>query len=360
MTATGFAIVGSGWIGGVIADALREVDDAELRLVVSRNPTTAAALADAHGAAWSSDMAGYLTTEAAAGVDVVVVGTPSSTHADIAVQALEAGRHVLVEKPLDITLKNADRIIEAERRTGTMVAVVSQHRFDRGAERLLAAARGGALGRLTSATASCAWWRGQSYYDSGPGRGTWALDGGGAAMTQGIHVIDLLVAAMGEPVEVFARTATLAHERIEVEDTAVAVVTFAGGGLATIHATTAAYPGVETSLRVHGDTGSAALVDDALTFWHVADDPAPQIRLGESGAALNQVTAEDAVTPAERGLGPAHAAQLRDLVRAVRARAAGDRGARPRVGSAEGRRVLALVLGMYESARTGRPVPLHG
>ncbi|WP_448071933.1 Gfo/Idh/MocA family protein [Georgenia yuyongxinii] len=355
MRPLGFAIVGAGAIGGVFADAVAQTADAELRLVVARRPDPVRALAEAHGAAWSTDLDGYL---AADDVDVVVVATPSGTHADRAVPALESGKHVLVEKPLDVSLAAADRIIDAERRTGNVVAVVSQHRFDRSAERVAAAVAAGGLGRPTSATASCAWWRGQSYYDSGAWRGTWALDGGGATMNQAVHIIDLLLAVMGPPEEVFAWTGTLAHDRIEVEDTAVAVVRFASGALGTIQATTAAYPGVESALRVFGDAGSAVIVDDELTFLHATDGAAPEVGMAESGTAANQVTAADRLGDDERGLGPAHVRQLEDLVAVVRARQRGDRSARPRVGTAAARTTLALILGMYDSARTGRPVRL--
>ncbi|MGB7982116.1 MAG: Gfo/Idh/MocA family oxidoreductase [Candidatus Nanopelagicales bacterium] len=357
MRPLGFAIVGAGAIGPVFADAVAATADAELRLVVARRAEPARELAEAHGAAWSADPEGYL--DAADDVDVVIVATPSGTHADITVPALEAGKHVLVEKPLDVTLDAADRIIEAERRTGNVVAVISQHRFDRSAERVAAAVRSGHLGRLTSATASCAWWRGQSYYDSGAWRGTWALDGGGATMNQAVHVIDLMLAMMGPPEEVFAYTGTLAHERIEVEDTAVAVVRFSSGALGTVHATTAAYPGVGAALRVYGDAGSAVIVDDELVFLHATAGVKPEVHLAESGAATNQVTATDRLRDDERALGQAHVRQLEDLVATVRARQRGDLSARPRVGTIEGRAVLALVLGMYESARAGRPVRLN-
>src|SRR5262249_50759286 len=144
-------------------------------------------------------------------VDAVVVCTPSGTHADLAAAALRAGKHVVIEKPIDVSLAAADRVIAAERRYGRTVAVISQHRFDRAAEKVASVLNAGELGALTSANASCAWWRGQSYYDSGRWRGTWELDGGGATMNQAVHTIDLMLAMMGRPVEVFAYTARLAH-----------------------------------------------------------------------------------------------------------------------------------------------------
>ena len=137
--------------------------------------------------------------------------------------------------------------------------------------------RDGHLGTITSAIASHAWWRGQSYYDSGDWRGTWALDGGGAVMNQTVHTINLLITTLGTPVEVFAYTGCLAHERIEVEDTAVAVVKFASGALGVIHGTTAAYPGLDASLRVFGSKGSAVITDDELVFFHANAGDAPEI-----------------------------------------------------------------------------------
>jgi UDP-N-acetyl-2-amino-2-deoxyglucuronate dehydrogenase len=150
-------------------------------------------------------------------------------------------------------LEKTDQIIEPQRAAGTVMTVISQHRFDPATEVTLAAIRNGELGRITSGIASIDWWRGQSYYDSGDWRGTWELDGGGALMNQGVHTVDLLVAALGEPVEVFAYTGTLAHERIETEDAAVDVVKFASGALGVLHGSTAAYPGLSARLQVHGD-----------------------------------------------------------------------------------------------------------
>jgi UDP-N-acetyl-2-amino-2-deoxyglucuronate dehydrogenase len=340
-----FAVVGSGVIAGVIAAALADVEDAELRVVVGRSADSARRLADQHGARWTDDIAGWLRTPVAASVDVVVVATPSGTHAGLVITALEAGKHVLVEKPIEVSLEAADRIIDAERRTGNIVAVVSQHRFDAATERVVEAVRSGGLGRLTSAIASCAWWRPQSYYDGAAWRGTSELDGGGAIMNQGIHLVDLLLAVMGEPVEVYARTGLLAHEGIEVEDTAVATVEFASGALGVVHATTAASPGLEASLRIHGDRGSAVIVDDELVYLGIG----PVVDDQTEGAAAGE--------PAG-GLGPAHVKQLRDLVAVIRARQTGAVDAVPRVGTTDGRGALALVLAMYDSARSGRPVRL--
>jgi len=345
-----FALVGAGMIGGVHAKALSELPDvAELVAVVDSDAAKAQALAGRYGtAAATADLDAVLRRD---DIDAVSICTPSGLHADGAVAALDAGKHVVVEKPLDITLLAADRIIDAEKRSGKTVTVISQHRFDASSEKVLQAVRDGHLGTITSAVASHAWWRGQTYYDSGDWRGTWALDGGGAVMNQTVHTINLLTTIVGTPVEVFAYRACLAHERIEVEDTAVAVVKFASGALGMIHGTTAAYPGLDASLRVYGSKGSAVISNDQLEFLHVNAGPAPEIAMSEM-TGLNQVTDEFRLEPGDLAMGVAHRRQLADFVEAV------TTGRAPRVGTAEARTSLSVILAMYSSAASGHPVSL--
>ena len=344
----GFAIVGSGMIAQVHARALAELGGtAQLRAVVGRNASTTAALAARYDAAATDDLAAVL---ADAEIDAVIDCGPSGTRAGLAVAALRAGKHVVLEKPMALTLSDADRIIAAERESGRRVAVVSQHRFERSAQRVAAAIRSGGLGTVTSVIASCAWWRGQSYYDSAAWRGTWEMDGGGAAMNQAIHVIDLMVFLLGLPTEVFAYTGLLAHQRMEVEDTAVAVVKLPRGALGLIHATTAAFPGLDMSLRVYGSRGSAVITDDELVFLHQNPSTAPEVAVPARRAELNQVTGQDRLTSRPTPLGPAHRAQLADFIDAVHT------GRPMAVGSADGRATLSVVLGMYESARACRPI----
>jgi UDP-N-acetyl-2-amino-2-deoxyglucuronate dehydrogenase len=259
----------------------------------------------------------------------------------------------MIEKPIDVTLEAADRIIAAERASGKKVAVVSQHRFDPTTEKVMAAIQAGDLGRLTSGIASTAWWRGQSYYDAGRWRGIWAMDGGGAVMNQTIHTIDLLVAMLGVPIEVFAYTARLAHERIEVEDTAVAVARFPSGALGVIHGTTAAYPGLDASVRVFGTKGSAVIADDELVYFHRNPGDAPELSMPAPTTETKQVTNADTLTAGQQGLVAAHVAQFADFVEAIRT------GRPVRVGTREARATLAVVLGLYESAASGQPVPIQ-
>jgi len=345
-----FAVIGAGFIGAVHARVLTELADvAELVAVVDTDLAKAETLAGRFGVpVASTDLADALRGDA---VDAVSLCTPSGLHADGAVAALESGKHVVIEKPLDVTLSAADRIIDAEKRSGKTVAVIFQHRFDASTEKVLRAVRDGHLGTVTSAIASHAWWRGQTYYDSGAWRGTRAIDGGGALMNQTVHTINLMTTIVGTPVEVFAYTACLAHDRIEVEDTAVTVVKFASGALGIIHGTTAAYPGLDASLRVFGTKGSAVISDDELTFIHENPGEATEITMSDM-TGLNQVTDEFRLAPADRTMGLAHRRQLADFIDAI------TTGRAPRVGTAEARTSLAVVLALYESAASGRPVKL--
>ncbi|MEU7906500.1 Gfo/Idh/MocA family oxidoreductase [Actinoplanes sp. NPDC049118] len=291
-------------------------------------------------------------TEALCGVDidVVVVCSPTGRHGEMAIEALDAGKHVVVEKPAETTVARIDEIIEAREKAGTLVTVVSQHRFDPATEATLAAIDRGELGRITSGIASIDWWRGQSYYDSGSWRGTWDLDGGGALMNQGVHTVDLLVAALGRPVEVFAYTGTLAHERIEVEDVAVGVVRFDSGALGVLHATTAAYPGLSARVQVHGDRGSAVIDNDRLAFLH-ATAPGSDPEELPTGTTYTRAVPTAGSDPGL--LSDAHRLQYLNFLGAL------DGTERLRVDLETNRRSVAVITGAYESARTGRPVTLR-
>jgi predicted dehydrogenase len=266
----------------------------------------------------------------------------------------------LVEKPIDVSLPRARQLATlatAVAQRGQLSTVVSQHRFDPASVAVAAAAADGRLGRLTSAVASVAWWRAQEYYDSAEWRGTWALDGGGALMNQGVHTVDLLVWLLGRPVEVFAHTARLAHEGIEVEDVAAATVRFDSGALAVLHATTAAYPGLSVRLQVHGSAGSAVLHDDQLEYLHLAGDGSGATG-GPLGGAEPENQAARAVPDTELRGSPkpddafviGHLRQYQDMVDAI------DNRRPPAVTLADGLLAMAVVRSVYLSAMLHRSI----
>jgi predicted dehydrogenase len=357
------AVVGCGVIGRTHATAILELDRLRLRVLVDAAAERAEALADTVEERTGARPAVYTSiADALAGPeqpDLVVLGTPSGMHVDQAVEALEAGAHVLIEKPLDVDVRRGRRLAEAARDAagrGQVCSVVSQHRFDPSSQAVHRAIEAGEFGRLTSAVASVSWWRSQAYYDSGDWRGTWALDGGGALMNQGVHTLDLLLWFLGRPVTVSAEFGLLAHEDVEVEDTVVATLTFESGALAVLHATTAAHPGLTARIQVLGAKGSAVIDSDRLEYFHAADggDPPAMGRQGGGNQAEHRRVPDEAapegVDATQFPLG--HLRQYRDLLAAI------DASRAPGVTVDDALLALATVRAVYVSAVTGEKVTI--
>lgn len=279
----GVALVGAGAMGTVHAAIASGIDELDVVAIVDPSSDASARLANRLEAAGLRRPDAYSTLEEALEspeVEFVVITTPSGLHVSQATSALDARRHVMLEKPLDVNLERARILTERASKAaddGLVASVVSQHRFDAATAIVAEALDSNAFGRLTTAIASTAWWRPQSYYDSADWRGTWTLDGGGALMNQGVHNLDLLLSFFGRPVEVSGQMALLAHHSIEVEDSVVATVSFESGAVASVHATTAAYPGLSTRLHVMGSLGSAIIEDDVLTYFHAAASPDAEV-----------------------------------------------------------------------------------
>ncbi len=239
MAQHGFGIIGCGMIAEFHTRAINEIPGSQV--VAAYDQVKASAEKIASMASGQCQLCDNLESLLARpDVDVVCICTPSGAHAELVVQAARAGKHVVVEKPLEITLARCDAIIEACDAAGVRLCAIFPSRFTAANIRLKEAISGGRFGRLTLGDTYVKWWRTQQYYDSGGWRGTWALDGGGALMNQAIHNVDLLYWLMGDVESIVALTATLAHSRIEVEDTAVASLRFKNGALGTIEAATSA------------------------------------------------------------------------------------------------------------------------
>jgi predicted dehydrogenase len=278
----------------------------------------------------------------------VSVCVPSGLHAEVGIQAARAGKHLVVEKPIDVSLAAADRLIEAADAAGVALTVISQHRFDPGLAELRRLLDAGALGRLLVGEASTKWFRSQAYYDSGPWRGTWDLDGG-SMMNQGIHYVDLLRWTMGPVAEVSAVYATLNHD-MEAEDTALAVLRFASGAVGTIASSTVVFPGFAQRLEVSGSGGTVVVEDGVIVRQDLTDDAG---KLGLRGTRLPRPAAEPGAASNAADLGvSSHAAQIADLL------AAADEGRAPYVTGRDGRDTVALIRAVYDSAREGKPVTL--
>jgi predicted dehydrogenase len=346
----GFAIVGCGMIARFHVRALREIPAARVAALVSRSGASAQQLLAETGLPPCPVFRSVEDAVRAPGVDAVVVATPSGAHREPALVAAGAGKHVVVEKPLEITGPRCQDVIDACARAGVRLCTVFPSRFGDASLALRAAVDAGKFGRLTLGETTCKWWRGQRYYDEGGWKGTRALDGGGALMNQAIHNVDLLLWLMGDATHVSGFTATLAHERVEVEDTAAAVIRFASGALGVIQAATSVHPGYPKTVALHGDRGSAVVEQDDVLRWDFApetpDDRAVRERFaakvgGSGGAADPKAIGHEG-----------HRRQLADFVDAVRT------GRPPRVDGREGKKAVDLICAVYESARTGRTVEL--
>ncbi len=343
MHAIRFALVGAGNIAKIYVEAFAVIPDATVTVICSRSEASGRALAQECGAEWVADFHAAVRRD---DVDAVVVATPSGTHADIAVAAAQASKHLLVEKPLDITLARVDTILHAAEEAGVVLACVFPLRFTEGPQRAKAALDAGRLGRLTLADVYVKWYRPQSYYD-GSWRGTQALDGGGALMNQAIHNIDLIQWLVGPVSSVIGRVATLAHE-METEDTASAVLTFENGALGVIQGATSCWPGDPARVELHGDRGTIALEEGRIVLWKL-QDAAP----GEEEAmlVLEQASGSGSADPMAIGF-EKHRRQIVDMIEAIRT------GRAPAIQGAEARRSVEIVRAIYRSAATNALVAL--
>jgi len=331
-----FAILGTGMVADYHRQAIEANEGARLVAVGHHDPARFDEISQRFGVPCFSEEELFANPE----VDAVCICTPSGQHAAQAIAAARAGKHVLVEKPMALTLADADAMIRACEEAGMRLGVVLQRRAEPLFRRVKEAIDAGDLGELTLAAVSLPYLRPQSYYEQADWRGTWALDGGGVLMNQGIHLMDLLVWYLGDPVEVQAHAGTL-HRNIEVEDTLAATLRFANGALATITATTTAAPGFPHRLEVYGTRGGIQLEGEGVSGWALTGTAS--VEPFEAGGAASAGSGGD-----PRGIKPSgHIGIVRDFIESVR------EGRAPEVDGPQGKRSLAAVLAVYRAAGIG-------
>lgn len=343
----GFGIIGCGMISRFHAKAIQDIENASLVGCWNRTPDSANKLAEETGCQAFSTLDEML---ACPDIHVVTIGTASGAHLEPAVAAAEAGKHVIIEKPLEITLERCDQIIQACEKNGVKLATIFPSRFHESSRLMKEAVEANKFGKLTLGDAYVKWYRSQEYYDSGAWRGTWDLDGGGALMNQAIHSVDLLYWLMGPVQSIMAQTATLAHDRIEVEDVATASLKFENGALGVIEATTAAFPGSLKKIELHGSTGSATLEEEDISVWDFAD-PTDEDRQLLDKMSNRTETGGGAADPAAIGH-HGHTALFQDTLQAI------ENDTTPLIDGYEGRRSVEIILAIYESAKSGQKVEL--
>ena len=277
-------------------------------------------------------------------IDIVSICLPSGMHAEFAVRALEAGKNVLVEKPIDITVEAAQKIEEARIRTGKKAGVVHQNRNNIDMAPMLDAIRSGKIGKVILGDFAVKWYRTQEYYDNGGWRGTWEMDGGGSLMNQAVHTIDLMQWMMGDVESITSQMGIYNHD-IKTEDMTASLIKFKSGAVATFISTTCAYPGIRTGIKIYGTKGSMEADGDTLELWKFMDAPED-----EEKEMLDKFGGNGSAAALDPTLCLGHASIVEDMILAVR----DDRD--PQIVPTEAIKSVKIVNAIYESARTGKTI----
>jgi len=339
-----FGIIGAGMIGHFHAKAIAAMTGGELQSVFDLRAEAAEKLASEYGGKAYSDINEFLADPE---LDIVTIGTPSGAHLDPALAALNAGKHVVCEKPLEITTERIDQLMDAAKANGKTLSAVLNRRFHPGMDAFKKATEEGRFGQLTSASAYVKWFRDQAYYDSAGWRGTWALDGGGALMNQSVHTVDALLYLAGPAKAVTAVTACQAHERIEVEDSIVATIEFENGALGVIECSTCTWSkdGHPARVQLAGTDGSVFLADESFEVWDFRDEKPEDAEIKstlmkgqEAGLGANDPSAINFYQ---------HQRNFEEVVQSI------QEGRLCKTDAAEARKAVALIRAIYVSAQNG-------
>lgn len=339
------AVIGCGAIGRVHAGAITKLENAQLVAVSDLKEENSAKMAKDFGCNAYTDYRMMFQNEK---IDIACVCTPSGTRIEICEAAAEHHVNLLVEKPLDINSERTEKIVNICRTAGVKLGCVFQLRFLPVFQSLKQAEREGRFGKLVIGNAGTICYRSEDYYKDGGWRGTFAQDGGGALMNQGIHAIDLLRWIMGDVKSVFAYQDHLTHA-IEVEDTLVAGIEFQSGAMGTVMASTSVYYGINKKLEIFGTDGSVIINDTEPTMWKFNNNQESEVGLPKGEQPVHKSLSP--TSPLVEDVW-AHQQQITDMIEAIK----DDR--EPAVNGDEGRKTVQLVLAIYESARTGKRITL--
>lgn len=347
MASKGFGIIGLGMISEFHAKAIENMDNARLVAGFDPVPGRAKAFAEKHGCRGYENLDDFLKDP---DLEIVTVATPSGLHMDGAIAAANAKKHVIVEKPLDVTPEKCKAIVDACRKNNVKLSGIFPSRYHEVSQVIKNAIDKGRFGKIAFADAQIKWFRTQEYYDSGAWRGTWKMDGGGCLMNQGIHAIDLLQWFMGPVEEVSAFINTVGHERIEVEDTAAVALKFANGAVGTIEGSTCAYPGFLKRIEVMGTKGTAVMEEESLIKWEFADETDEDRKIREKFCD-STATGGGASDPSAIGF-HGHQKLFEAFIRAL------DNGTEPEIDGESASKAVQIICAAYESAQKGHPVKL--
>lgn len=329
-----FGIIGCGSVADFHIEAIRQIEEASLVMVSSRTEAKAQAVAEREGCSWTAD---YRELLARPDVDIVCVTTSSGSHATIGLDVVNAGKHLVIEKPIAMNMQDAERLVQAAKANNVTLSVISQRRFEAQNQAIKRVLDEGALGKLLLAEVSLPFYRSQSYYDSAEWRGTIAEDGG-ALMNQGIHCLDLLLWFAGDVHSVFGKIATQTHD-MEAEDLGLAILQFKNGAFGTIMASTSICPGFAATINLYGEKGTIKLEGSTIVHWTVP---------GRSEPTWAEAGAYGGITDPRSIASDFHQSQLLDVIASIEA------GDEPLVTGESGLKAVQLVEQIYKSAAEGR------
>lgn len=332
-------IIGCGTIARVHAQALTKSNNTTLNSVFSRTKKNAKAMGEEFNVKWYTDWSEFISDT---NLTAVSICTPSGNHLDYGVLAASAGKHVIVEKPIEITIERAKKLINVCEDNKVALAVIYQSRFTPEIKSLNEKLKNDEIGKLFMGDAYIKWFRDQNYYDSGEWRGTITLDGGGTMINQAIHTIDLLQWFMGDIESIYGHIDTLTHERLEGEDNAVAVVRYKSGAMGIIQGSTSIQPAQARRIEIHGKNGTAILNGDKVSILKENNlDTSTNEKKGKSSGASSPL-AGFSIEP--------HRHQFEAISDAIR------KGIEPPVSGHESLKSLAIVMAIYESSKTNQSI----
>ena len=337
-----FGIIGGGMIANFHAQAIQAMEGGQLEGIYARNPERAKSLSQLYHCKAYSDLAEMLANSS---IDIVTIATPSGAHLTPSIAAAKAGKHIICEKPLEVTPARIEQMIQVCKEQKVVLAGIFNRRFNPAVEAFKKAIDEERFGQLTLCDAYVKWYRTQEYYDSGAWRGTWELDGGGALMNQSIHTIDQLIYLAGPIKRLSASTTCLIHEGIEVEDTAVAILEFESGARGVIQGATSCWSSSGHPAEVHicGSEGSVFMSDESFRVW---DFKTPKqedelVKNNLMGGAVQGLGANDPSAINFDG----HLRNFENVVEAIKA------GKAPLITGEEGLKAVKVIDAIYRSAK---------
>lgn len=335
-------IAGTGMISDFHARAIESLPNARLAGFANIRAEGARVMAGKYGVKAFESISSMLQSDE---LDIVMIATPSGAHMEHAVEAARCGKHVLCEKPIEISLGRIDAMIEAHRKAGTCLGGIFNFRFEETTRIIREAVNAGRLGTITCASVHVPWWRSDAYYEGW--HGTWQLDGGGAMMNQSIHMVDLLQYIMGAVESIAAFTSRLGHPQIETEDAAVSILKFKNQALGMIYGTTASFPGQFRRMEITGTKGTIVLVENSLQTWQFDEmKPGDEQIIREHGS----IRSGSGVSDPKAISFVNHARNIASFIQSI------EEGRKFEIDGEEARKSVSIILDIYRSAKEGKVI----